>query len=1020
MSRTNSLSYIWIGCILILPILCYCQTKDQTVNETLDQLDQVYKFKRISNDSIYIQVADSLIELSFQLTNKARYDIARTQIQIADKICQSFVSKDHSIYPKLYYSSTYLFSKLNDMPKADSSGTAAIALLEPYHFENNDHIASIYFLLAYANDLLENRTKALMAIQNAIRIAEKNYGTNSEKYFRFYTGLCNIYKNSGQTEKAMTSYYHLLNLIEKSSGKKNKNYIYCLTNLSNLYLGLDSLSRVEELRTEALKLSEQVFGKMSQESMIALFQLGTYYKNVRQWSKARSMLTQAKLISDSLKGERIFRTRILNNLISLKNPGLSGTEIIDLHLEVLKLVELSFGKVNGQYALALGNLAIAYVNLGRNHEAEQAFNEAIGLYYQLDDQGYDFQKCRSGIAILMFNQGKYRDVIDTLERVIANKIDHHKTRELSFLLADIYLLCHAYQYSDQAEKADSAFRLAEKLMVDKYRQVLRFMSLSEFELYLAEHQYFLSQLLSWYQYKNARRNNIEHLIFNDIMMYKSMVLNQYLKQRAKLNSNRDLKFDYDQFIAGHKLLSEEITKPSGNQIAIDSMKSTLEEMEKNLFKIIHQSGNPLDNYSWEELCDKLLPTEAAIEFVAYDNYLDSMGKLVLNQSSGVSYCALILRKDSKLPTIVSLCTEAELFQCLNMNQSSRMKIYSLVEGSEDTTSSLYNLIWKKIEPHVKDIRKIYFSPAGLLHRINLGAIPISNENQLLDRHELAQLIGTRQLIELLESNKPADGALLVGGIDYEAEPTDSLASHSMAVVEDGKSPEFRNTDVTLRGGTWHPLPGTMREMSAISKILSGHKFDIKLLSGKEGSEDLVKSTTDSDKPYRILHFATHGYFFPDSYMKSDSTGGIKNVFIQSENPMLRSGLILAGGNAGWMGQQTLQGREDGVLTAYEISQMNLSNTELVVLSACETGLGDIKGNEGVYGLQRAFKIAGAKYLIMSLWQVPDRETKEFMVSFYKNWLEKKLSIPEAFRKTQKEMRERFINPFAWAGFVLVE
>lgn len=461
-------------------------------------------------------MADSLIEQSFQLTNKAKFDIARTQLQIVDKICHSFVSKDHSIYPKLYYSSTYLFSKFNDMPKADSSGTTALALLEPYHFENKDHISSIYFILAYANDLLENRTKALMAIQNAIKIVEKNYGTNSEKYFSYYTGLCNIYKNSGQSGRAMASYYHLLNLIVKSAGKKNKNYIYCLTNLSNLYLGLDSLAKVEELRTEAMKLSEQVFGKISHESMIALFQLGTYYKNVRQWSKARSMLTEAKLISDSLKGERIFRTRILNNLISLESPGLKGTEIINLHLEVLKLVEQSFGKVNGQYALALGNLAIAYVNLGRNHEAEQAFTEAIGLYYQIEELGYDFQKCRSGIAILKFNQGKYRDVIDRLESVIANKIEHHKTRELSFLLAGIYLLCHTYLYLDMPEKADSTFHLAEKLMIDKYPQILRYMSFNEFEIYLAEHQYFLSQLLSCYQFKNGLRNNIEQLFFNDI------------------------------------------------------------------------------------------------------------------------------------------------------------------------------------------------------------------------------------------------------------------------------------------------------------------------------------------------------------------------------------------------------------------------------------------------------------------------------------------------------------------------
>ena len=113
-------------------------------------------------------------------------------------------------------------------------------------------------------------------------------------------------------------------------------------------------------------------------------------------------------------------------------------------------------------------------------------------------------------------------------------------------------------------------------------------------------------------------------------------------------------------------------------------------------------------------------------------------------------------------------------------------------------------------------------------------------------------------------------------------------------------------------------------------------------------------------------------------------------------------------------------REDGILTAYEISQMDLSHTELVVLSACETGLGDIEGNEGVYGLQRAFRIAGARYLIMSLWQVPDKETKEFMEIFYQYWLEKKNNIPEAFRRTQKRMREKYQDLNAWAAFVLVE
>ena len=168
----------------------------------------------------------------------------------------------------------------------------------------------------------------------------------------------------------------------------------------------------------------------------------------------------------------------------------------------------------------------------------------------------------------------------------------------------------------------------------------------------------------------------------------------------------------------------------------------------------------------------------------------------------------------------------------------------------------------------------------------------------------------------------------------------------------------------------------------------------------------------------------NGFFFPDPKESKPGEGQAigEKTFKVSDNPMIRSGLMLAGSNHAWKtGNPLSPGLEDGILTAYEISQMNLANTELVVLSACETGLGDLVGNEGVYGLQRAFKIAGAKYLIMSLWQVPDFQTQVFMTAFYKHWLERRMAVPEAFRATQAELRGRYSGEaFKWAGFVLVE
>ena len=220
-----------------------------------------------------------------------------------------------------------------------------------------------------------------------------------------------------------------------------------------------------------------------------------------------------------------------------------------------------------------------------------------------------------------------------------------------------------------------------------------------------------------------------------------------------------------------------------------------------------------------------------------------------------------------------------------------------------------------------------------------------------------------------------------------------------------------------RGQSWGFLGGTDKEASQVHQILNANNYSALLKKGNTASEEYLKRIGVAGASPKVLHLATHGFFFSES---EESEEGQEPVFKLSDNPMIRSGLVLAGANYVWKSGEALPGREDGILTAYEISQMNLTNTELVVLSACETGLGDIKGNEGVFGLQRAFKMAGARYLIMSLWQVPDLPTQDLMVTFYEKWLEEGLEIPEAFRSAQQEMREKHQDPYLWAGFVLVE
>jgi CHAT domain-containing protein len=211
---------------------------------------------------------------------------------------------------------------------------------------------------------------------------------------------------------------------------------------------------------------------------------------------------------------------------------------------------------------------------------------------------------------------------------------------------------------------------------------------------------------------------------------------------------------------------------------------------------------------------------------------------------------------------------------------------------------------------------------------------------------------------------------------------------------------------------WQYLEGTKSEIDRVSTLFKKKNIKFEVKKGFLASEEALKAKNTEGVSPNILHLATHGFFY-----KNKQDISTKSAFQTAINPLIRSGLIMANANKAWLGEALQEGREDGILTAYEISNMNLSQTHLVVLSACETGLGDIQGTEGVYGLQRAFKMAGVEYILMSLWQVPDKQTAELMEQFYTHLLNG-VPLQEAFSKAQQRMKEKYA-PYYWAGFVLV-
>ena len=463
----------------------------------------------------------------------------------------------------------------------------------------------------------------------------------------------------------------------------------------------------------------------------------------------------------------------------------------------------------------------------------------------------------------------------------------------------------------------------------------------------------------------------------------------------------------NQWQSSKTILNRLYAKPvSARLFSTDSLEKITNTYEKEISQLsagtITQSLNTIN---WKLVQSSLAPDEAAIEFVKIPFYRDGVF------SDTIQYAAILIRQSMASPKFISLISEKKLVQYLAIDSSGEkeVSIHKIYRGLKLNNNgsflgdSVYAAIWLPLMPYLQNIKKVSYSPDGILHKLAFHAIPMSKDSILLDLFELQQYSSIRQIAERITGeNNLWKSVYMLGNPDF---------NNTVAVNGNTK----RNTGT----GPWQPLPGTANEVAGLQQLFKSNNIAATLVSETKATEASFKYLNNHSP--EIIHLATHGFFLKQKKDTEQKTGLILDggeTLSMADDPLLRSGIVLAGANNAW-GKSRLDGEvEDGIVTAYEIAQLNLSNTKLVVLSACETALGDVEGTEGVFGLQRAFKLAGVKNLVVSLWQVPDKETVELMNLFYTNLLNKK-PVRVAFNLAQKIMRSKYA-PYFWAAFVLIE
>jgi CHAT domain-containing protein len=506
--------------------------------------------------------------------------------------------------------------------------------------------------------------------------------------------------------------------------------------------------------------------------------------------------------------------------------------------------------------------------------------------------------------------------------------------------------------------------------------------------------------------------------FENQLLLKNLSLRnqERIKTTIEKSSDAIVKEKHQQFIENKRYLTKLDEIPiSERPKNYEAIKADTENLEKELTRLSSTFADAKKSLTvnWKQVQEKLKPNEIAIDLVDYTYYNKKW-------TDSIYYGAFIIKTDSKFPKYITLFEKKQLAILLseNKNQQDSTKI-----NKHYLDKAISDLFLKPLQNELKGVSSIYLSPSGLGHQINFSALPVSETQTLGDKYEVHILGSTAEMVTYNEANlgqKTNTELVLYGNIDYsKSDATNKAASDTLAT----KNTAF--TELYTRSANteeYHYLGGSKIEINKINALAQQNNFASTIVEDRKATEESIKAFDCRTTPF-VLHLATHGFFFPDVAKEIPNQTISPETYKKSyykiaEDPMMRSGLILAGANKNLKKSSEGDTIEDGILTASEISNLDLSACQLVILSACETGLGQINGSEGVFGLQRAFKMAGVKNIIMSLWKVPDAPTAELFDIFYTECFAGK-TIHEAFQTSQAKMKVKY-SPYYWAGFVLLE
>ena len=1009
--------------------------KAQSWAELWDSTKYYHKMQDLESAIKWAKLALSQAEKEF---GKLDTNYAKTQLKVAQlfyftgkldsaviyqesnlKLCRILFPGD---YPQLAMSintMAQIYNSTGRFSEAEILYKEALEIVKKVFKGDNPTTASAISNLAAFYQIAGKYNDSELLYKEALQMQRRLFKGDHFDLATSINNLATLYYNTynyKEAESLLTEAYEMQRRLYKGD---NSSLAQSINNMALFYYKSGNYTKAEPLFNEAYEMRKRLFKSDHPDIANSITSIGTFNKAKGNYSLAESLFLQAKEmlmriygIDNPILGE--FFSDLGGLYLSMKKYPEAETylkEALKLNKRILKVDHFSLAR-------NMNDLAICYYYLHNYGEFETLLNEAYEMYNRISkSDNVHLATCKSNLAFYYTSNGNYakadslyKEALEMIRKIF--KGDHIKVARCINNLAGSY-------------KDHGRLRDAEPLFLESYNMTKRlayryFPYLNE----KAKFDYWNTQkgiindiykfALDYY----PQKPEILSQLYDINLATKGLVINS---QEKALQNARSLERTIENWRSTREKwvnLFQNPDKAKRMGIDIDSLEKVALSYETQISAASPQFRRYIDTTSitWRDVQNKLKPGEAAVEILQFINLRKA------KKDTSIVYLALIIKNNTKEnPEIVIMDTTNELesesiikYQSL-MDASKKNSKNSYVKSSNksinDELKKLYNVFWKKINDKLEGISKVYLSPDGVYNKVNPNIlINPETDKYLIEEKKICFLTNSKNLVEVERyktESQATTQATLIGNPNFDL-PKKFIKSDSPK-----ENFELNRALSFLPSKKIASLPGTESEVKDITKDLEANKWQVNDYLGAQALESMVKKL----KNPRILHLATHGVFLKDVEMikELDMQEDRKEKYV--ENPLLRSMLLFAGAQNTIRGE-TISGDDDGILTAYEIMNLDLDNTELVVLSACNTGLGEVRNGEGVFGLQRAFQMAGAKAIIMSLWSVNDYATKELMTTFYDKWLSGK-SKGDAFREAQLALKDKYKDFYYWGGFIMV-